>query len=93
MNTKQKSSIEIVIRNRYGIYVRAAAVFVKIASKYESEVIVENKNVKVSGKSLMGLIAMTIGCGSKIKIIAKGHDSTEVINELQKIINDKFDLE
>ena len=93
MNTKQKSSIEIVIRNRYGIHVRAAAVFVKIASKYESEVIVENKNVKVSGKSLMGLIAMTIGCGSKIKIIAKGHDSAEVINELQKIINNKFNLE
>jgi len=90
---KKKISIEIIIQNKLGIHCRPAALFVKTATKYESEVTVEKGDIKISGKSLMGLLSSDIVYGTKIKIIACGIDAKEAIDELQKIINDKFYLE
>lgn len=92
-NNQKKPAIisrEMAIRNQYGIHARPAAMFVKTASKYESEVTVEKDNIRVSGKSIMGLMTMEASCGSKIKIIAEGADADQAIDELQKLVEHKF---
>lgn len=81
---------ELAIRNQYGIHARPAAMFVKTASKYEAEVTVERDDVKVSGKSIMGLMTMEASCGSKIKITANGVDAGEAVDELEKLVEHKF---
>ncbi|MDD5483812.1 MAG: HPr family phosphocarrier protein [Kiritimatiellae bacterium] len=84
------SSREMAILNQYGIHARPAAMFVKTASKYEAEVTVEKDNVRVSGKSIMGLMTMEASCGTKIKITAEGVDADQALDELQKLVEHKF---
>jgi len=90
MPITQQKLIEVVIKNKFGIHARPAALLVKTASKYESDITIEQNNIKVSCKSIMGLLTIAISCGTKIKIVADGTDSECAINDLQKLIEDKF---
>jgi len=83
-------SREMAILNQYGIHARPAAMFVKTASKYEAEVTVEKDKIRVSGKSIMGLMTMEASCGAKIKITAEGSDASQAVDELQKLVEHKF---
>ena len=84
---------ELVILNQYGVHARPAALFVKTASRYDSDIYVEKDGNRVSGKSIMGLMTLEASKGSKIKISARGMDAEEAINELQALIESKFDEE
>lgn len=83
-------SRELAILNQYGIHARPAAMFVKTASKYEADVTVEKDSVRVSGKSIMGLMTMEASCGTKIRITAEGVDADQALDELQKLVEHKF---
>jgi len=83
-------SREVAVLNQYGIHARPAAMFVKTASKFEADVTVEKDDVKVSGKSIMGLMTMEASCGTKIKITAEGNDAGQAVDELQKLVEHKF---
>lgn len=92
-DTEKNSNVisrELAIRNQYGIHARPAAMFVKTAAKFEAEVTVEKDDVKVSGKSIMGLMTMEASCGTKIRITAEGVDAAQAVDELQKLIEHKF---
>jgi len=84
---------ELVIHNQYGIHARPAALFVKTASRYDSDIYVEKDGNKVSGKSIMGLMTLEAAKGSKIKVSAEGIDAEEAVKELQALIESKFDEE
>lgn len=79
------------ICNQYGIHARPAALFVKIASRYDSDVLVEKDGNEVSGKSIMGMMTLEASCGTKLKVSADGPDAEEVLDELQGLIENKFD--
>jgi phosphocarrier protein HPr len=84
---------EFVILNQYGIHARPAALFVKAASRYDSDIYVEKDGNRVSGKSIMGLMTLEASKGSKITVSAEGPDAEEAISELQSLIESKFDEE
>ncbi len=81
---------ELTIRNQCGIHARPAALFVKTASRYDSDVTVEKDGNKVSGKSIMGLMTLEASNGSKLKVTADGTDAETVLNELQSLVDGKF---
>lgn len=96
MNKKNERVLivrEFVILNQYGIHARPAALFVKAASRYDSDIYVEKDGNRVSGKSIMGLMTLEASKGSKIKVSVEGLDADEAINELQQLIESKFDEE
>jgi len=82
---------EFVILNQYGIHARPAALFVKIASRYDAEIQVEKGGNTVSGKSIMGLMTLEASRGTKLKVTATGPDAEELLDELQELIESKFD--
>jgi phosphocarrier protein HPr len=82
---------ELVVINKLGIHARPAATFVKIANRFESEVFVEKDGEQVNGKSIMGLMMLAAGPGSKIIVQAKGHDAAQAISELEALLKRKFD--
>ncbi|MDD4873226.1 MAG: HPr family phosphocarrier protein [Kiritimatiellae bacterium] len=84
---------EFVILNQYGVHARPAALFVKTASRYDADIYVEKDGNRVSGKSIMGLMTLEASKGSKIKVSAKGIDAKEAMNELQALVENKFDEE
>ena len=84
---------EFEILNQYGIHARPAALFVKTASRFEAEVMVEKDGNMVSGKSIMGLMTLEASRGSKLKITAEGPDAAEALGELAALIDGRFDEE
>lgn len=83
-------SKSLVIKNRKGLHARAAAAFVKVAEKYDANIEVEKSGQKVSGCSIMGLMLLAAAMGTTITIYAEGNDEESAINELSKLIDDKF---
>lgn len=86
----QKLEKEITIINRLGLHARPAANFVRIASRYRSEVWVEKEGEKINGKSIMGLMMLAAGQGSKLMIRCEGPDADKVLEELEQLIQNKF---
>jgi len=87
------ASKEVTVINKLGIHARPAAMFVKAANKFESNITVEKDGEQVNGKSIMGLMMLAAGQGSKLVITAEGHDAEAAVRELESLFQRKFDEE
>ena len=81
------------IRNRLGLHARAAAMFVKSAAKFNSNVLMEKDGMQVNGKSSMGLLMLACPLGSKIVLKAEGEDEEKAFRELGSLIDNGFNEE
>ena len=86
----QKVEKEIPIVNRLGLHARPAAMFVRIASRYRSEIWVSKEGEDVNGKSIMGLMMLAAGQGSKLRIRCEGPDAEKALEELEELIKARF---
>jgi phosphocarrier protein HPr len=86
----QKIEKEIPIVNRLGLHARPAAMFVRISSRYRCEVWVAKEGEEVNGKSIMGLMMLAAGQGSKLRIRCEGPDADKAMQELEELINARF---
>lgn len=77
---------EIIIKNKQGLHARPAAMFVQIASKYNSNVTIQKSEERVNGKSIMGILTLGAEQNSKIIIEADGEDAIEVVEELSNLL-------
>ena len=82
---------ELVVQNKMGIHARPAAMVVRITNKFKSEVLVEKDDEQVNGKSIMGLMMLAAGKGSKVKFIATGEDAAALLSEIEALFARKFD--
>jgi len=82
---------EMTVCNKLGIHARPAALFVKVANRFDCEVHVEKDGETVNGKSIMGLMMLAAGPGSRIRVHADGNDAPNALAELQSLIDRKFD--
>jgi phosphocarrier protein HPr len=80
----------IPIINRLGLHARPAAMFVRIASRYRSEVWVAKEGEEVNGKSIMGLMMLAAGQGSNLRIRCEGPDAPKAMEELEELIKARF---
>lgn len=82
---------ELVVQNKLGIHARPAAMIVRITNKFKAEVFVEKDDEQVNGKSIMGLMMLAAGKGSKVKFQATGDDAGLMLAELEALFARKFD--
>ena len=82
---------DFLVANKLGIHARPAAMFVKTANRFTCDIFVEKDGEKVNGKSIMGLMMLAAGPGSKLTVQAQGHDANQALAELEILINRKFD--
>ncbi len=92
-NTGTKIKKELVVTNKLGIHARPAAMFVKTANRFDCEVFVEKDGETVNGKSIMGLMMLAAGPGSKIRVQAEGTDASQAVHEIEALLKRKFDEE
>ncbi len=90
MATKKCVQLEIKINNPAGLHARPASLFVKIASAFKSDIIVEKDGEEVNGKSIMALLMLAAGLGTKLRISAVGEDCEEALQALQELADKKF---
>ncbi|MCS7280671.1 MAG: HPr family phosphocarrier protein [Desulfobacterota bacterium] len=81
---------KFVIKNRLGLHARPAAIFVKKANEYSSEVRIEKDGKKVNGKSITSLLMLACPFGTEITLEVEGEDEEEAFKELSKIIEEGF---
>ncbi|MBU4488671.1 MAG: HPr family phosphocarrier protein [Candidatus Omnitrophica bacterium] len=82
---------KIVIKNKMGLHARPAAIFVQMANKFDCEISVKRGNQQVNGKSIMGILMLAAGRGSKILIKAEGLDAEAAVNELERFLSGELD--
>ena len=89
----QKVEKEISIVNRLGLHARPAAMFVRIASRHRADIWVSKEGEEVNGKSIMGLMMLAAGQGSKLRIRCDGADADKAMEELEELIKAGFNEE
>jgi phosphocarrier protein len=80
----------VAIRNKHGLHARPAAEFVKLATRFRSDVVVCREELEVNGKSIMGMMMLAAECGSEITIRAQGDDAEHAVQELAGLIERRF---
>jgi phosphocarrier protein len=83
-------SIEADIVNRLGLHARAAAKLTHIASGFQSEIWISRSGRRVNAKSIMGVMMLAAGKGSKVKLEAEGSDADAALKALTALIANRF---
>ncbi len=83
--------LDVEVRNQYGIHARPAALFVKLASRFDADLMVEKDGNQVSGKSIMGLMTLQASCGTVLRLKAQGLDADAMLDALGKLVESKFE--
>lgn len=85
-----ESQRSVRIQNKYGLHARPAAEFVKLASRFRSDVLVRKEELEVNGKSIMGMMMLAAECGSAITIRATGDDASDAVAQLVALVERGF---
>ncbi len=83
----------LLIQNRLGLHMRAAALLVQTASKYDAEILIIKDDQSVNGKSIIGLMMLAAGQGTSIDVEADGPQATEAVEAIAALIDRRFDEE
>lgn len=71
-----------------GLEARPIAMFVQIASQFDSSIYVEHDNKRVNAKSIMGMMTLGLAAGEGIVVSADGVDEEEAINSIEKFLKE-----
>ena len=91
--TNERAEKEIAIVNRLGLHARPAAMFVRAASRYRCEIWVAKDDEEINGKSIMGLMMLAAGQGSKLRVRAEGPDAAQALHDIEELIQSRFNEE
>jgi phosphocarrier protein len=81
---------EIPIVNQRGLHARAAARFVQTVEKFDADVSVSRCGETVGGTSIMGILMLSAGVGSSIRVTAKGREAAAALDAIAQLCADKF---
>ena len=83
-----KRDIDIV--NKLGLHARASAKLTQTSGRFQCEVFIAKSGRRVNAKSIMGVMMLAAGKGSKLELEASGADESEAMGAVVALINDKF---
>jgi phosphocarrier protein len=90
---ENKVSKELTVLNRLGLHARPSAMFVKVCNRFKADIWVEKDGEQVNGKSIMGLMMLAAGQGSKLLVTCEGSDAEKAFQEIEALIFRRFDEE
>lgn len=88
--SRDVASRRLQIVNKLGLHARAAAKLVTVASRYESEISVCRADQEVNAKSIMAVMMLAASKGTTIELRARGEDAKAALEELERLIKDRF---
>ena len=81
-------TLEIV--NKLGVHARAAAKLTQVAGGFSSEIWLSRSGRRVNAKSIMGVMMLAAGQGTRVLVEAKGDDAEDAIAAIAKLVADRF---
>ncbi|MDW7661491.1 MAG: HPr family phosphocarrier protein [Bacillota bacterium] len=82
---------EFVLENEHGLHARPAGLMVETCSGYNSEVNINKGEVKVNGKSMLGVLMLAASKGDTLSIEVEGEDELDAIAAIKRLIDSQFD--
>ena len=84
---------ELIVKNKLGVHARPAAMIVRITSNYSGDVWVEKDGEQVNGKSIMGLMMLAAGNGSKLNFLLEGpsEEAKNILVQLEMLFEHSFE--
>jgi catabolite repression HPr-like protein len=88
INEEEGKMVEknIEVKLKSGLQARPAAMFVQEANRFTSDIFLEKDGKKVNAKSIMGLMSLAVGSGSKVTLFATGNDEADALEALEKFV-------
>ncbi len=83
-------SKNFTIKNKMGLHMRPANVFVTEMTKFSSDVNIVMNGKKINGKSIMNIMAACIKCGSEITVECDGADEADMLSKAAELIESGF---
>ena len=80
----------VTVSNTLGLHARAAARFVHLASRFESQIRVGRDPKVMDGKSIMGILLLAASRGTALRISADGTDETAAVDALVQLVESGF---
>lgn len=80
----------VIILNETGIHARPAAMLVKTAGQFASDIFIEFQDKAINAKSIMNILSAGLQKGNEITLQATGPDEKEAIEALENLFNSKF---
>ncbi|MDE6210016.1 MAG: HPr family phosphocarrier protein [Lachnospiraceae bacterium] len=78
---------DMIIEIKSGLAARPVALFVQVASQFDSSIYVEYENKRVNAKSIMGMMALGLATGEKVKVSAEGNDENDAISKIEEYLS------
>jgi phosphocarrier protein len=83
-----KAEAEIV--NKLGLHARASAKLTQLAGSFPCEVWMERNGRRINAKSIMGVMMLAAGKGSRVVVDCEGERAEEALAALVALIADRF---
>jgi phosphocarrier protein len=81
---------EIEIVNKLGLHARASAKLSQLAAQYPCEILLSRNGRQINAKSIMGVMMLAAGMGSKVTLETVGDQADEAMTALTELINNRF---
>lgn len=81
---------EAEIVNKLGLHARASAKLTQVASRFGAEVWLSRDGRRVNAKSIMGVMMLAAGKGSRLVIEAEGEDADDAMDAILSLIAGRF---
>ncbi len=81
---------ELEIINKLGLHARASAKLTQTAGRFKSDIFVSKVGKRVNAKSIMGVMMLAAGKGTKIEVETSGADENDAMDAVVLLVNDKF---
>ncbi|MBU0982418.1 MAG: HPr family phosphocarrier protein [candidate division Zixibacteria bacterium] len=78
------------IVNRFGLHARPSAMLVSTATKFSSEVFFTKDDLRVNGKSIMGVMMLAAEKGTELLVEVNGPDEEEAVVAIVRVIETGF---
>jgi phosphocarrier protein HPr len=85
-----RAEASCTICNELGLHLRAAAAFVKLAERFQSDVTLERDGQSANGKSIIALVTLAATRGTPVRVAAVGSDAEAAVEALCALIQDRF---
>jgi phosphocarrier protein len=81
---------EIEIQNKLGLHARAAAKLTQTAARFTADIWLSRNGRRVNAKSVMGVMMLAAGRGSRIAVETQGADADAALAAIASLVDDKF---
>lgn len=76
----------VQIVNVLGLHARAAARFVRTATRFRSKVTISKDGKTTDGKSILGILFLAATAGTEVTIAASGEDEGDAVDALASLV-------